>query len=459
MNGVVKLVGAGPGAADLLTVRARMALEEADVIIVDYLVPDELLVALRLRARVVRLRRGADRMTQREIERLLIQEARAGRVAVHLKSGDPMVFARGLEELKAVSRADIAVEVIPGLSAGQSLSAAGVAPTRRGRARSVAWMSGRLAGGGIEETIPDADTVVVYMGLERARELARRMVGGGRSADVPAAIIENVGRGFERRHATTLGDLGDVAEAIAPNGPALLVVGEAAAAFGVPLRPRILFTGLDPARFRSLGDVVHWPAQRLVEHPLADSVRSAGGVLIARREVDLILFSCRHGVAPFFERLRHDGHDARVLTGLRVWADAHSTAKALEREGIRADRILEESPEDPWSARVLLVQGTHTSKDLSRSIETAAAEVTRVVTISLEPHPELEARLPDHDAVYFVSPAGVRAFARHHADALRSAESLCLGPAVAEEVERLGGRARIVEPGQSVAASPTGGAV
>ncbi len=229
--GVVWLVGAGPGDPDLLTVKALKALRAADVVVHDGLVSEAILDLIPPATRRINVvkRKSKHSYPQDEIERMLIAFAREGLTVVRLKGGDPFVFGRGGEELEACRAAGIDCTVVPGISAAL---AAGAPLTHRGAAQAVVFVTGHAKAG---ET-PDLDwtalakanqTVVVYMGVSNAAQIAARLIEAGRAIFTPALIVENASREDERRALTTLSELGEIAKAF--TGPALLMIGEAMA--------------------------------------------------------------------------------------------------------------------------------------------------------------------------------------------------------------------------------------
>lgn len=236
-NGRVALVGAGPGDPELLTLKAVRALREADVVLHDDLVAPEILAYARSDARIVAVgKRGGCRSTpQAFIEQLLIREARAGRYVVRLKGGDPFVFGRGGEEMAALRKAGIAVDVIAGITSGLAAAmAVGIPVTHRDHAHGVALVTGHAADGSDDE--PDWDalarsglTLVVYMGMTRGERLRARLLNAGMPAATPVAVIASATRPEQQAVATTLGDFVEDAQRAGLESPAIIVIGDVAA--------------------------------------------------------------------------------------------------------------------------------------------------------------------------------------------------------------------------------------
>ncbi|MGF0115889.1 uroporphyrinogen-III C-methyltransferase [Promicromonospora sp. Marseille-Q5078] len=226
-QGRVALVGGGPGAAGLITVRGRRLLAEAHVVVVDRLAPRALLAGLGEDVEVVDVGKtsGHHPVPQDEISALLVRHALAGRDVVRLKGGDPYVFGRGGEELDACRAAGLEVEVVPGVTSAVSVpAAAGIPVTHRGLARGFSVLTGHddvgRVPGGTEHTL------VLLMGVTRLADTARALVEAGRPAATPVAVVED---GYGARQRTTVGTLADIAakaRAVGVRAPAVTVVGD-----------------------------------------------------------------------------------------------------------------------------------------------------------------------------------------------------------------------------------------
>jgi len=229
--GKVYLVGAGPGAPDLLTLRAARLLESADIVLHDALVhPDTLALAKRARFIDVGKRCGKVSTDQRFINRALIEAARTHEVVVRLKGGDPMLFGRAHEELEALREAGIECEVVPGVTAALAAAATLQASlTRRGVARSVAFLTPRVGKGeGTSEWLPaalGADSIVLYMAGGAAQSTAKSLIGAGKPSQTPVALVTSASLPEEVRVVTTLAAL--AAQPLPQStGPVVMAVGE-----------------------------------------------------------------------------------------------------------------------------------------------------------------------------------------------------------------------------------------
>ncbi|CAM3742512.1 uroporphyrinogen-III C-methyltransferase [Smaragdicoccus niigatensis] len=237
LAGTVALVGGGPGDPDLITVRGRRLLSRADVVVVDRLAPTELLGELAPSVEVIdatKLPYGRY-MAQEAINAAIVDRAKAGKFVVRLKGGDPFVFGRGYEEVEACVEAGVSVTVVPGISSSISVpAAAGIPVTHRGVTHEFVVVSGHVAPGH-PDSLTDWDalarlrgTIVILMGVERIEQFADALLAGGRSADTPAAIIQE---GTMRGQRVVRADLGTIAartraENISP--PAIIVIGSVA---------------------------------------------------------------------------------------------------------------------------------------------------------------------------------------------------------------------------------------
>lgn len=226
--GKVYLIGAGPGAADLITVRGARILANADVVLYDALVTEDM---LRLCPQAVKIsvgKRSGQRSTaQEQINRQLVECAAGYTLVVRLKGGDPMMFGRADEELRALELAGIEFEIVPGITTALAAAAATKYPlTKRGVARSVAFFTSSTAPNQPEQvTLPDCDTLIQYMGGKEAIATARQLLSQGRSPDLPVLVIENCSRSNQRIMRLKLCELeGGLSQFV---GPVLVMIGEA----------------------------------------------------------------------------------------------------------------------------------------------------------------------------------------------------------------------------------------
>nr|WP_205624927.1 siroheme synthase CysG [Geminicoccus roseus] len=237
-TGRVTLVGAGPGDAELLTLKAVRALQSADVILFDDLVSDGVLELARREAKriLVGKRGGRPSCRQDDINELMLKLARAGKHVVRLKSGDPMIFGRAGEEIALLDAQDIPVEVVPGITAGIALAATmGISLTHRAHARSVRFVTGHSSTGGLPDDLDwqamadPSTTTIFYMAGRTIGELVARLIAHGMPGGTAAAIASEVSRPNQRLWHCTLGSLAATMAEVKGTGPVIIGVG---AAFG-----------------------------------------------------------------------------------------------------------------------------------------------------------------------------------------------------------------------------------
>ncbi|CAN7281882.1 siroheme synthase CysG [Rhizobium sp. LjRoot258] len=236
VEGHVWLVGAGPGAADLLTLRAQRVMMEADVIVYDALVPQEIVDMGRRDAERLSVgkRKGCHSKSQEEINELLVHLGREGKRVVRLKSGDPLVYGRAGEEMAALRVAGISYEVVPGITSAFAAAADFELPlTLRGVASSLVFTTGHDLTG---DVLPDwaslavsGATIAVYMGRTVAASVAERLMQAGLPAETTVAVVENASRSDRRLLHGILRDLPDLQHRNELTGPVMVIIGDAVA--------------------------------------------------------------------------------------------------------------------------------------------------------------------------------------------------------------------------------------
>ena len=232
--GKVFLVGAGPGDPELLTLKGKRCLEAADVIFYDQLVNGELLEFAHAEAELIYVgkRAGKHCVEQRDIEALLMQKAREGKIVVRLKGGDPFVFGRGGEEAEALRAAGIPYEIVPGVSSAIAAPAyAGIPVTHRSYASSLAIVTGHKAHNGCgevkwRELARSVDTIVILMGMHNLRQIMNQLLDGGCEPERPAALIQSGTRLCQKTLVGTVATIADLAEREKFASPTVIVVGE-----------------------------------------------------------------------------------------------------------------------------------------------------------------------------------------------------------------------------------------
>lgn len=456
-------MGAGPGSPDLISLRGYRALLAADAVLADQLLPASFLDDLGISSAdklVEWLGDDQPRRSQEEINRWLVEQAQHGRTVVRLKGGDAFVFGRGEDEAAALSDAGIAWEVVPGPSASTAVpTSSGLPLTRHAQGRSFAVATARVVGGAIRDSFPQADTLVILMGVAVLDQIVARLRADGWPADTPAAAVECGTLAWERRVRGPLEQLPALARQASLGSPATVIVGNGAASSGpAQQRPTVLFTGLDPHNFSWLGNLIHWPALKLSHDGPGRRLLPQVIERLGQRFYDGVLFTDRFAVTSLLRALQDRGADARLLGGARLAALGPHTAARLQEYGLLADVCSDgAATADAMQARpgqqVLVVLGTHLPGELGRRFDSLDVNVTRLELHRLTPHPELGRPLPNHDLIYFVSPAAVDAYWHAYGPAAFQRPVWSIGTFVEQRLAHYGVESRVVFGTQSASST------
>jgi uroporphyrinogen III methyltransferase / synthase len=366
-RGRVFLVGAGPGAADLITIRGADALSRADVVIYDSLVSPELIRLARAKAELIYAgkRGGSEKsIEQSELNAMLIAHARKGRIVVRLKGGDPFIFGRGGEEAEALARAKVEFEVVPGVTSAIAGPAfAGIPLTHRGHGSFVAFVTGHEDESKGASSVPWDDlvaaarrggTLVILMATARMRATLDRIRTAGLPSETPAVAVQWATTAAQK---TVTGTLVTLAEKSASQGigaPAVIVIGELAGLrehlkwvermplFGrtiVVTRSRATASGFAMALRRLGAEVVEFPTiETAPPRSYAKLDRTIGRI----DSFDWIIFTSAIGVESFVERLKMRGRDIRALGYASIAAIGPATAARLADFALRVAAVPDE---------------------------------------------------------------------------------------------------------------------
>ena len=351
MPGKVYLIGAGPGDPELLTLKGRRILAEADAILFDHLAPAALLdLAPPSAERIYVGKKKSDHaFSQDEICAMLIDRARRGLTVVRLKGGDPLIFGRGGEEAETLADNGIPFEIVPGVTSPLGIAAyAGVPLTHRGASSSVSFVSGHELAAVDWRTVGQADTLVVFMGMSAFAEIARELIAAGRSPETPAIAVRWATRPDQQSIEGTLASLPHLIADRGMKPPATIIVGEV-----VRLREKLNWFERLPlsgrrivntrpkgqaealsSRLKALGaDVIEMPT--IAIEPVSDY----GPLDHALRELasyDWLIFTSANGVRLFTERLDASAFDLRALRA-RICAIGPATRAAIEALHLKVD--------------------------------------------------------------------------------------------------------------------------
>jgi uroporphyrinogen III methyltransferase / synthase len=482
LSGRVFLVGAGPGAADLISLRGAALVQEAEVVVYDYLVNPEIVrMAPRNAQRIyVGKKGGSEHKTdQNEINRLLIAYARRGRRVVRLKGGDPFIFARGGEEAEALAGAGIDYEVVPGITSAIAVPAfAGIPLTHRDYGSFVTFVPGHgdtnknpaaaLPWSDLARAANHGGTLVILMATVQMRENLARLAAGGLSAATPAVAIRWGTTAAQTTITATLATLADEVEGQKLTAPVVVVIGECAR-LGQSLHwfdkmplsgRRIIVTRAATTadefawRLRMLGaEAITFPTIEMVP---PDDYRALDQAIGRLRSFDWVIFTSARGVEAFVERLRLRLLDIRELGDASLAAIGPATAERLRHYGLtvaampseyRAEGIVSAiGTERIVNARILIPRAQVAREVLPQSLlETGAREVlVAPVYKTIKPADadtnRIRALLADHaiDLVTFTSSSTVTNFCELLGGVTGGLRAAAIGPITAETARRHG---------------------
>jgi len=359
-QGMVYLVGAGPGDYKLISVRALEYIQIADVIVYDRLADDRLLATARPDVELIYVGKASSdhTMRQEDINQLLVDKAKEGKIIVRLKGGDPFVFGRGGEEALLLVANKIPFEIVPGITSAISVPAyAGIPVTHRGIATSFAVVTGHEDPTKAESTIKwshlatAVDTLVFLMGVENLPHITENLIKNGRSGKTPAAVIRWGTKPEQRVLVTTVENAAKAVKEAGIKPPAIFIVGEV-----VNLREqlawfdqRLLFgktalvtrareqASLLTSELEALGaECIEAPAIKLVPPESYEEIDEA---IENISTYNWVIFTSVNGVEYFFNRLYTKKHDSRALGNARIAAIGAQTAGRLKEYGILADIV------------------------------------------------------------------------------------------------------------------------
>jgi len=483
-RGRVFLVGAGPGAPDLITLRGAAVMGRADVIVYDALVSPEILrLAPASAERIFAGKKGGEERSveQAEINRILIEHARAGRRVVRLKGGDPFIFGRGGEEAEALAAAGIAFEVVPGVTSATAAPAfAGIPLTHRERGSFVAFITGH------QDSTKDADaaipwddlaraargrgTLVILMATARMDAHLARLAAAGLGVETPAAAIQWGTTAAQKTVVATIGTLADEAARAGLKAPAVIVVGECAA-LGRELNwfetmplfgRRIVITRAAhdasdfATRIRALGgEAVEFPT---IETAPPSSYEILDRAIAEIGSFDWIIFSSANGVDHFVDRMRTNARDLREIGRAEIAAIGPITANRVRRYALtvaampaeyRAEAVVEVIGTDRIAGARILIPRAEVAREVlpemlrqrgAREVVVAPTYRTVIPTGAEADAGRMRALIAagSIDLVTFTSSSTVTNFAAMTGVPIAGIKAAAIGPITAETARVLG---------------------
>lgn len=413
--GKVHLVGAGPGNAELISVKGARLLKECKTVVYDSLSGAGLLDGLNCEKIFAGKRKGSHHMEQEEINSLLVRLALSGRDTVRLKGGDPVIFGRGLEEADYLKRYFVQYDIVPGITAALAASSYAEIPlTKRGSSSYVTLSTGFpqenifIPGPGYK------GTVVYYMAASTVKNVAELLIKNGSPEKTPAALVSNAGSALQKTHTGTLKSFTQEKEY---DAPAVFIAGEAAVKNGKSWHEnekKILFTGTTPERYRHLGELECSPMielKGLIKTISAKSIKKYG----------CIVFTSKHGVKYFFEAFNRAGSDSRALSGKKIFSVGSVTSAELEKHGIKPDiqavfetaqGLLDEFKKRKIRGENVLLPCSALSYDtLGKGLSALGNRVKSLIVYeNIMPEHAAQKDLTGLDAIVFTSPSCVKNF-------------------------------------------------
>lgn len=396
-------MGAGPGDAELLTVKAQRILKTVDVVLYDFLVPPSLLMLCKPEAKLmcVGKRKGFHSKTQAQIHKLIQNWVQKGCSVARLKGGDPLMFGRGGEEMEFLRSRGISYEVVPGVSSGFAVPAyAGIPLTHRTLSTSVAFVSATLKRGKTwkQVPLPKADTLVFFMALTQLEGLVQRLLGDDLwTLNTPVAVLY---KGTTAAQETLSATLGTVVQKTKVHGlvtPALLMVGRVTIlADSLKWRESLPLFGKRIVLCRQTEQSDEWKqgfqalGAEVLEYPLLSiefNKNSGPRALRALQKANQVVFTSANGVRFLFQILFEQRLDARQFYGKVIMVVGQKTAEALEKWGLKADflakkaqveGILDTLPTDLKGQHFFLPQSARSRALLKDTLVQRGAQVSAV---------------------------------------------------------------------------------
>jgi uroporphyrinogen III methyltransferase/synthase len=478
-KGFVYLVGAGPGRADLITVRGAEVLRLADCVIYDRLVNPSLLKLAPRNAEIIPVpkRTGSDSVTQEEINKLLVEKASEGKTVVRLKGGDPSIFGRCAEEVAALADAGIDFEIVPGVTAGIAAAGyAGIILTDRHFSSQVVFVTGQEAEGKQQSNIDWKwlakfnGTIVFYMGMGNLGSIATKLIENGMAIDTPAAVVADATLPTQKVAKAPLNRINQKCKEEKIEPPAVVIIGAAADSdpkldwftkkplFGrnivvtrdaignADFAAKIISRGGNPVKFATI------KIKPLTEKN--DFLRALSKI----SDFDWIIFTSANGVNIFFEALQALGKDARIFSSSKIAAIGRQTAEKLSEFGIKADFVPDVFTgkqlgkqllciSDLRGKKILLLRSQRASEELIEVLEQAGSEVLNTPVYDIVQQKSecdwLIERIGrgEIDWLTFASPSAAQAFFEQIPVRIVNSANVkvaSIGPTTSEQLAKLG---------------------
>ena len=464
----VYLIGAGPGDVELLTIKAKSLIEQADVIVYDRLADDRILNFASDKAERIYVGKapGQHTMRQEEISQLLVDLTKRFDNIVRLKGGDPFVFGRGGEEALLLKENDIPFEIVPGVTSAIAVPAyAGIPVTHRGIATSFAVVTGHEMSEKStlkwDKLSTCVDTLIFLMSVANLSEITQRLIANGRAADTPAAVIQNGTKAEQKLLITTVENAAADVQRQQITSPAIFIVGEV-----VTLRDSLKWFDTKPlfgkrilitrarsqasklsAMLSALGaKCIEIPAIKIVSP--SDNYQAVDMSFEQINKYDFIIFTSENGVKHFFDRLKLKNLDTRSLANAKIAAIGSATSTELSNHGINADFVPTEFRAEALvellkskvdGKKVLIPRAEEAREVLPQELINFGANVEVVPVYRTISAIEGAINLEDIDLITFTSSSTVKNLVNAiGAETLKNIKTAAIGPITAETLKTFG---------------------
>ncbi|MBN1124320.1 MAG: uroporphyrinogen-III C-methyltransferase [Sedimentisphaerales bacterium] len=478
-KGKVYLVGAGPGDETLITLRAIQVLKLSECVIYDGLANESLLnyAPPEVEKISVRKRTGPRPWTQPEIDTLLLEKAKEGKIVVRLKGGDPGLFGRAPEEAALCTQEGIPFEIVPGITAGLAAAAySGIFLTDRDHASQVVFVTGREAATKSEEVLDYRflsgfdGTIVLYMAMGNLDKITSQLIEGGKNPATPVAIVQNATTTKQRLLKSQLDRVAKECQEKGLGAPSIVIIGPTAVGndqynwfMNRPLFGKRILITRDPvgndvfaAMLAAVGAVpIRFDAIRIIDQ--SESLESKEAILHLS-EYDWVIFTSANGVRHAFKALHSTGKDARAFGTAKVACIGKQTADILEPFGIRADFVPTKYTSEIMAKElaetesltgkcILLLRSGIAPKDLVEAFTSAGAKVDDIAVYTVKPNTEKNEAILEQikageiDWVTFTSSSTVRSFFDQIPIQLARSTGVkigSIGPVATQQVKDLG---------------------
>ena len=480
--GKVYLIGAGPGDPGLVTVRARELIEQADVIVYDYLANPKLLEWIKDSAETIYVGKSAGRhsLPQDEIEEILVENAKKGKQVVRLKGGDPFIFGRGGEEIHELEIDEIPYEIVPGVTAALATAAyAGIPLSHRDYSSAITFLTGHENPEKHTLSIDFSDygqtkgTLCIYMGIGQLPRIINELKAGGMPGSMPVAIIEWATLNRQRSVFSTIDSIIEDLASSGIGAPAMVVIGEVVAHRakaewfeGRPLFGKRIVVTRAREQAGELSKMLSDQGAEVIELPFISVEQYFDGqrvseVLAGIAVYEWVIFTSANGVKNFFDLFYKAYDDIRCLGPMRIAAVGAATAREVEKHKLKVDLIPQQANADALadeliknegieSVQLLVVTGNQNREGLVKRLESDEGRAivdtlplykTSKTDLSKDPAAE-RFRQEGADAVLFTSSSTVKSFVEQHAaltleDGARRPVFGSIGPLTTKTLEEL----------------------